>query len=99
MYDQLIEEYTIIRKRKNLSQASASEGVKVSQFTISRMETKETIPQLDKFLEMAKGIGMMVALVPFPSELPPERVEKIPEPEKPKEVDYDDWDYDEEDEV
>lgn len=102
MYEQLVREFTEIRKRKGISQAQAAEGVNVSQFTISRMEIGENVPKLDKFIEMAKGIGMMVVLAPFPQSFPPEKKEELIESEI-DEADttidnaIDNWKYDETD--
>ena len=96
MYQQLVNEYKATRKRKNISQKVAGALGGLSPMTISRMESGESIPRLDIFIKMAKGIGMMVVIAPLPAELvvhPPKIEEKI---EEVKEVNYDDWDYEEE---
>ena len=99
MYGQLVKEYKSTRKRKGVTQEDVSSKADVSPFTISRMENGESIPRLDKFIEMAKGIGMMVALVPFPAELPPEpKVEEVVEEEDiVVDNEIDNWTYDTED--
>lgn len=94
MYEELIKQYKKMRKGNGYTQESASRDVDVTSLTISRTESLETSPRLDKFVEMAKGIGCMVVLVPFPKELPPEKVEEeVVEEETKKVVDYDNWDY------
>ena len=98
MHEEVIKQFTEERKRRKVSQEVVAKYADVSEFTISRMENGKASPMLKTFCEMAKGIGMMVVLVPIPLK------EKLPNPkpiEEEEDVyqdpDYSNWDYDEED--
>lgn len=93
MYKELIAQYKSERKKQGFSQTYVSENAEVSMFTVNRMEKGETIPRLDKFLEMCRGIGFMVVIAPIPKSVRPQIIikEVIVEVEK-KVVDYDNFD-------
>jgi len=108
-YKELLERFTIERKRTGISQHEASIRGGLSMYTISRMETGENIPRTDTFVKMCKGINAMIVIVPMPSVILAERViiKAIEEKEEAeiqeqrridaivpeKPLDYDDWDY------
>lgn len=73
-YKELLERFIYERKRTKVSQDKVSTNGGLSKYTVSRMETGESIPRTDTFVKMCKGMGMMIVLIPIPSILIAEKV-------------------------
>jgi len=93
MYQRLVVQFKKERKAKGMSQDDAALNCGVTLSAISKVERNKRSPKLETFMEMCKGIGFMVVMIPIPEEIMPE-LKRVPEPvEVKEEIDYDNWDY------
>ena len=73
----LSEKILALRTEKNLSQGELAEKLEVSRQSVSKWETSQSVPELDKLIKLADLFGVSVdALV---------REEEVPRPEPPRE--------------
>ena len=90
----IIEQFKNERKRQKKSQEDVADYCGVNVATISRTESLKTIPKIDIFIKMCESIGYALLISPVPDAFRKEEPIKEDAIIESKKVDYDNWDYD-----